>query len=301
MTKFSNITYSFYTKLITIIGIIVMIFGLWVYWNYILNSPKNLFNSAIENSMRTRGFTRQSDQSNASQAVLQKLRLQLGQFNDVHAQSSLIQGSLENPDAIVQTESIGTKSSDFVRYSSIQTSQKNEEGLDFDFSNVVGIWGRSENRGSDSEGELFGEISLGVVPAGYMDRSSRLEILNFIKDKNVYEVDYNNVTKTRDGGRLQYIYQVRVKPALYVEMLRLFSRTQGFSQLDDLDPAQYNNSAPLQFEISVDMWSRQLTRIVHKDSGRIENFEAHGAIAPVQYPESSIPLNELQERLQTIR
>src|SRR5690606_1204249 len=136
-------------------------------------------------------------------------------------------------------------------YQEISTEQKNSSGSSFDFSNVLGVWGRTgEGSGTGEQAQLFNQTVLGVVPTANLPLNERQKLIEQIHNENVYTVDYGSVKHTKNGIRPQYTYSVTVAPVAYINMLKNFAASLGLDELEQVDPQQYANTPPLKFSFT---------------------------------------------------
>lgn len=287
------------SKRIVLVGLAVFAFGCFIFWKSIIMSSENVFYGMIENSLRVRSATKRIVQDSDTQSLDQIIYFQTGDNNIASAQTTLSQESESGTKVI--TESLGTPYEDFVRYVAIDTKQKSASGKALDFSSVVGVWGKSENLDqnvTDTPGELFSQVVLGVVPMGYIEEVKRAEVLKKVRELQVYETDFGQVNSNKIDGRPSYNYSITVQPMKYVEMLKIFAEAIGLEQLRQVDPREFANSPPLNFEFLIDSWSRQLLEVRFTDGGRTEFFSGYGAKANLSVPKESIPIQELQIKLQ---
>ncbi len=289
------------TRIIFLIAAVLFIGSGWFWWRNIASSPKKVFYDMLDNNLRSRGGARRVEQSNGGQKLEQTLQVQNGAQNIVRSSTILSQG--EAGATKVTTESIGTPSEDYIRYVDITTDQKGKDGKDFDFSNVLGTWGKSSPaaEGLQPAGQLYSEAVLGVVPTGYVAPEARQQLLKLIREQNVYDIDFSSVKRETKGGRPRYIYSAKVDPEKYVTMLKQFGSVVGLKQLETFDPSSFRDSPPLQFDLEVDVWSRQLTHLNFTGSERKESYSSYGIESLVSFPENSIPVEELQQRLQSLQ
>lgn len=265
------------------------------------NDPENVFYGMIETSLSTQGVSRTVEQETNGQNLKQIVQLQTGQENTVAGKTELSQGSGEDQTTIV-TESAATPTEDFVRYAVITTSQLGASGQPLDFSNVIGVWGRTPlDTSVQRGGELFSEASLGIVPFGQLDAPDRQALLSKIRELDVYGIDFSNIESKRTDGRPTYVYHAEIKPDRYIEMLQQFGTYIGTSQLDNLIPSNFASNQPIKIDFEVDVWSRQLTKATFVDSERMESYAAYGLKNKVAIPEDSIPVSELQQLLQSVQ
>jgi hypothetical protein len=235
-------------------------------------------------------------ESGDAQQLEQKVQLTSSPVARVHSSSILKQGT--TGDTAVTTESISSATADFVRYIDIKTSQKSQNGGAFDFSSVLGLWGKS---GEDGSAQLFNQTALGVVPSANLAASQRKELMNIIKETGAYKINPKNVKRTNVAGRPTYSYQVSVSPVGYVTVLKAFARDIGLKQLEAIEPSDYAGGQPLSFTFDVDVWSGQLLKIAYEDSPRSETYGGYGSRTLVALPNDAVEVGELQTRLQQIR
>lgn len=287
-------------RVITLISIIILAASAAAWWRLVYSSPTNVFDRMLANSLSTSSVTKTSNQSDDSQKLTQTAVLTTQPKQIVRSTSIL--GQVADPDTRVTTESIGTPKADFVRYTDLKTSQKNPDGNPFDFSSVIGVWGRTEQSDPEnSSAQLFNQTVLGVVPSANLPLPLRRSLLEQIKNDGVYKIDTASVDRQLVGGRPVYSYKVTVLPVAYVTMLKTFARDLGLTQLEQVDPSQYKNSEPLKFTFDIDVWSGQLIKVAYDGSQRTEIYSAHGARVQSAVPTSFIGVDELQSRLQLIR
>jgi len=292
-TKSTQPVYQPLIRLMVIIGLVLFIGAGWVWWKEVFNSPQKVFEDMLGTSMSTRSVTKHIETNNEVQSLDQYLQFLSGDKNLVHSLSALDQPA---QGAKVTTETIATLDQNFVRYVSIETSEKSETGAELDFSKVLNLWGKS-----GGNGELINEAMLGVIPVGFVPQEHRQEIVKFIKESSVYGVDYDTVKREEQNGRPRYVYKANISAEPYVEMLKRFSRRVGLTQLESVDPANFRNSPPLEFELTIDIHSRQLTEVKYIAAGRIETFSSYGVRSEPAIPAETISIEELQNRLQSIR
>lgn len=286
-------------RVLLLIGFIVFLTGGALWWKNIANNPRNVFYGMLDNSMKTRGIGRHVMQDNGAQQLDQRTRLTLGQTAQASSSTVLTQ----NETTSVRTDSIGTPTQDYVRYGAIDTDQPGSDGQPLNFDEILGVWGKAENidQINETRGELFGETVLGVVPLGFVRYEKRAELMDFIREQNVYNTDFSAATREIVNGRPQYTYNVQVTSQNYITMLKQFATAVGLNQLEAIDPAAFSDVAPFEFSVVVDIWSKQLVSIQYANSARTEDYGSYGQETVVMPPEQTISIDELQLRLQNIQ
>lgn len=281
-----------------VVLILVVVLGVNAWYSAIYTDPRRVFNAMIENSLTTSSVTKQITQGDDSQSLNQTTHLQVGDEHVVRGITFLSQKGLASAEVV--TESIGTPTTDYVRYKSIDTDQKGTEGNELDFSEVVGAWGESPGAGQTT-GELYNETTLGVIPFGNVHSSEQREaLMRLVSDMDVYKVEYANVTEVTHNGRPVYEYTVKVLPEDYVTYLKAYASAVGLTHLQNVNPAQYANAEPIEFTVQVDVLSRRLAGIIYSN-GRQEQYISYGGYVPVSKPAQTISVDELQNRIQSVQ
>lgn len=285
---------------IVIVGIVLLVISFWAWWRYVFTSSRRVFDGMLSNSLRTGSFSKHIEQGDENQKLDQIIYLQSGVQNIAHANTVLSRGGQSA--ASVTTESVGTMQEDFVRYTAIKTGEKSTNGQPLDFSDILNVWGRAASSpGQLPAGQLYSDTTLGVIPVAGLNPAQREELIDLIHDKQVYKVNYNSASKTWQNGRLVYTYKVEVNTEAYVQLLQKFGKMIGLKQLDDLDSNAYKEAPPIPVEISVDVLSRQLNKIVYTSSDRHEIFSGFGGFKSVEIPSKTISVDELEDRLSKIQ
>lgn len=288
-------------KFIFVLAGIVSVVTAVVWWQKIYTDPNRVFNAMLTNSLRSHGVTKLTSQESGGQSLEQTIQLQLSEQNIVRGRTVLTQPSATG-ETVIETESIGTPTTDYVRYVDIETDQLGESGAPLDFSEVIGVWGRSSSDTATlTAGELYSEATMSVVPFGNLNAEQRHEILATMKSINLYEYTNSEVKQETINGRPIYRYSVEVQPEKYVRMLKQYADTVGLNQFSDLDPAEFKGNPPFNLEMVIDVWSRQLRQVTFIDTQQTEDYLAYGLHQSVSTPENAIPVQELQQRLQMVR
>lgn len=283
-------------KIIFLAVIILLASGI-AWCNNYRSNPKVVFNRMLLNSMSSSSVTKNVTQDQTGQKLNQTDQITNSPKAQVHQINIIDQAG----QATITTETIANQQTDYVRYTEIKTSQKNKDGKEFDFSDIIGKWGKSGAESEISEGaQTFGQSIYGIVPIARLSTDSRRELISIINSNKVYDVDYSKVFKTTINNRPTYTYEVKVNPKAYIDMLKLFSNKLGSNKLDNVDSSRYKSAEPVAFTFVVDVWTGQLRNVKYVESGRVENYSAYGALSLVPEPQKYISIEELQNKLQKI-
>ena len=287
-------------KFIISFAIIVLlaVWGTWQYHN--TTNADRVFWGMVDNNLQTNSVSRSSLQKDGGQSARQVTDVLTTSKQEVYSQTHFVQTGADEADAT--TENIGTPKKDYVRYTSVNTTQKNSQGKTYDFSSIVNVWGESMPQDDkETAGQLFNQSVLDVIPVGNLTSQQRHDLINLIKKEKTYSY---TVTKTERNflGRPTYTYTVTVNPKAYVTVLKQFAKQVGLNQFDNVNPDTYKN-APLQsFQVSVDGWSHQAVGVVQASGGKNETLSGRNFKKTVPtVPTQTISIDELQSRLQSIQ
>ena len=281
-----------------IISVLILGGGVVLWWQFIFTDTEKTFEGMLHQTLKTTSVTRDISQEAGTQTLDQVNRLQFGQDTAIVGRTTITQTGANA--ATVVTEEIGTPELDYVRYTKIETQQRDTEPA-LNFDEVLGIWGVSEASPGQAQaaGESFSEAVLGVIPFANLPGGERRELVEFALDNNVYELDKLGITKERENGRPVYTYPVILQPEAYVGYLQRVAAAMGITQLENINPADFRGVAPIRFTVRVDMLSRQPIEIQFSNQAdRQELLRDFGVIQPVNIPEDPIPAIELQQRIQ---
>lgn len=282
---------------IILLAVIVFLVAGYSWWHYVRSNPKRVYWGMVSNLLATTSGEEHVSQAATGQKLDQQITFQTTGQQLAHSITTISQGA---DNTSVTTEGIGTPYLDYVRYIAIHTAQKGSNGKAFNFSSLLNIWGKNDNPTPQTTGQLYNQVVLGVIPFADLNVSQRQELLRLMT--NVYSASFTTVERQLDHHRPTYVYNVSVNPQAYITMIKRYASMVGLTQLNQLNPANYQNAPQLQFQATVDVWSRQLKSINYPSSNRLEQFGAWGEpMRPVNLPRQTIPINDLQNKLQTLQ
>ncbi len=298
--KKNVITYRALTRfwpLLATLALILLGAAGYTYWKNVYSTPDAVFRRMLSSSLQTIGFTRIATQSGDGQSLDVTSLQTTAPYHQVRAENILKQGE----QTTITTESITTTNKNFVRYNDIQTDQTKTDGSKFDFNQILGQWGDVAATENDNSITTIYTGNV-IVPFANLSAQDKETLLNQIITDGVYELDYDAIKTEIVDGRKTYIYDVTVNPVPYIKMLKTLSGMLGQDQLADLNPDEYANVDALKFSMYVDVLSSQLTRVVYSDQSQTtEYYRGYGIRDVAPLPSDTIPLSELQTRLQQIQ
>lgn len=280
-----------------IAGIIFIVSGT-MWWRQVYNNPHRVFESMLSNNLSTQGVTRSSNSVTDGSPVSKTEQVS---FVPTAASRTLVtieQKGTDGANTKITSESIGTLSADFSRYVSIQTTQKNKAGKPLDYSKVENIWGKSDS--AQAQPQNYSQSILSLVPFANLNAETRDKVLKLMNEKKVYDVDYSKVEPKRMDGKSALVYPVKVNTAGYVEVLKVIAKSLGLGDLPSLDPSAYKDQPPVELKIIVDKQSRHVLEVDYGQDQK-ELYSAYGLSLPIVQPNKTIPISELQQKVQEVQ
>lgn len=279
-------------------GLLLWALAAVFWWLHIYQAPEKVFWEMFNTSLSTPGVTKQLIQKSEDGDLDQTIRLSFGSGN---VSESTVQLSRKDPSGkgsvTSQTQTFGTLTTDYARYVDFKDSRPNNPKPDL--SPLLGIWGKSEPR-TPKGGQLLRESILNIVPFANLSKSQRQKLIKTMQQNKVYTFDSAKVTRQSHYGRLTYTYKVKVKPQQYVQLLQTFAKDIGLGELTEFTPDAYENAKETEINMTIDAASRQLRTVSYADQDRTETYSGFGVISTESAPNKTIPLSELQNRLQKL-
>lgn len=270
-------------------GVILLAISLPLWWFKVYLSPERAFIDMLKNNLTTTSVTKTISLANSKKTLQQKIQLQTGSTKAAYWFVTAKQGT-----NTVTTESIGTPSADYVRYTDISGKDAKIKKA---YHSVLNVWGKNSPGGS-----LFSEAVLDVnyaptMPIGSLTSNERQSMLDFIKSQHVFGVDYSKVKSVTVEGRPAYQYTVSVSQAAYVRLMQAFATDLGLTALQDVSASQYQNQPPATITASVDKRTHTLLRLSYARSGYSATYRDYGVHRHVTLPSKTIPLDQLKQRV----
>lgn len=263
-------------------------------------NPERVFWRTIERSLSTQGVTIEAEEMEGSASIKQIVRYSLGANNIAHSITTL-----SDQGTTVQNEIIGTPDVDYYRFLKVATSQTKADGGAIDFSDVIGVWAKSEEGAGQSfaQAVLSGALPAGLlgVPIGNLPAEARHNLIRQIRNDNVYQVAFDAVKKEREGMRLFYTYDVDVQPVAYVALMKQFAQAVGLHDFDQLDPNAYEGQPAIKLTITIDVFASEFVRISDPASGKSLTYSGYGIPVQVRPPKDAITNEEMQKRLSELQ
>lgn len=295
--KSSDINKSALLRIIALIAGIIFLAAGWFWWRNIYMGANNVFWEMIDNNLSTASVTRQLTQKTADKSLDQFIREQFGAVNAAENYITLRQKDA-NGESIVKTVTIGTPDADYSKYISISSPSKSLDGPSLNASKVLGVWGKSTTNQAGAA-NYFQQSVLTIVPFGNFTQEQKSDLINKMHSYNIYDVSISSAKSEKYNNRAVYIYNVDIAPASYVQMMQTYTKYLGIGDIG-LDPSVYARSPALKAELTVDKLSRQLVKISYPESKQSVTITDQNLDQPIKIPDNTIPIAELQLRLQKI-
>jgi hypothetical protein len=280
-------------------GVLLLVVAFFFWWHTTSINPERVYWGAITNNLSTRGVTLQSVQSGAGTTTNQKMQLD---FSGEPKARSLT--TLSRSNAKVVTENLSTPKGDYTRYLTIQTAKKDQDGKPVSAKNVLNVWANTTDKTAAADKgvpQLFGQGLLGLsLPFGNLAAAQRSDLLQSIRDNNTYSTTYSKVKKQHKNGRLQYVYEVKLQPILYIRFMKTYAKQMGLHALDDIEPNNYTNLPPVTVNWTIDARARQLVGVDY-GNGHVETYDGYGLTVDATSPAHPISATELQKRLSVLQ
>jgi hypothetical protein len=281
---------------ITGLACALLVASVLMWWKFVYLSPKRAFEDMLVNNLTTTNVTKNVLSGSNDEANLQRISMHLGAQNIIRSLATV-----RSSTGSATTETLATPNAGFVRYTSITDTQTKQN-----YSAVINRWATSAKGASDDVSKLFSQSLLDVnsapvPPLGYVEAEKRDELLDYMRDEQVFTPDYSTVKQQVVNGRKVYVYDVSVKLAPYLRMMQEFSHVYGLKDLDAISPTDYQSATPIRIALSVDKVSHEMSRIAFASNGFNETYTDYGVAKHIELPTKTITTAELSNRLKALQ
>lgn len=285
-------------------GIVLFALSGWMWWRNIYTSPERVFWGMVNTSLSTTGVNKHTEQDSNGAALVQDTQINLGANNQSHSIATIVQKGAQG-DTKVTTETIGTLGADYARYTNIEIPGASDEAKK-NLQDVLNKWGKNEAQDKEQTGRFLAQSVLNLgsnqpgIPFGYLSGSDREALIKQMKEKKVYDVDFNlPPTRKVENGQNVYVYKVKIKVGPYVGLLQEYGNKIGLGDIG-LDANNYQDTPDISAEFAVNPVNRQLVAINYPDQNFKEVYSSYGAQTAVALPTSVVPISELQSKIQNL-
>lgn len=264
------------------------------YWyKQVLMNPDRALTDMLDKSLQVTAVDKTISQSSQQAKINQSIHVGFSPTIVTQSVTNLEQSSSEAITSVV-TETVGTKDTDLVRYTSIDVSGPNAPKQDY--KNILNVWGKRQSDEKTGQSVSFlNDALFAVVPFGNLNPSQRKEVKEEIKKVNLYG---NAQAKTEFvNGRPVINYAFDLDPQALVQVLAKYAKVTGVGNSTELDPASYEGAAKILIKLQIDALSRHVNTVEFADSGRTETYVSYNSLRQVPLATETISIDELQNRL----
>ena len=280
----------------SIIAVLIVLSGFVIWFNRVYADPTRVFWGMVANNLSTPGVTRELIQKNNVVQTDNLTRLCFGPQPMVRNLRKISDNSSGVPGKIT-LESIANSKDVYQRYSFIDQpgslGQKKP-----DYSKLYGLW--LKNGGTNTNnGQIINSGLFGFLFFGNFSPTQKSILINYLKSKQIYSVDYAHVGKSSTGRRT-YTYRVKLNPQNYINAARFYIKLLGLPKNNLVESSAVLGNLPTEAHISVDVLSREPTKITYIGKNLTETFKAFGLNSPVSLPTHIVSLGDYQNALNSI-
>ncbi len=283
MVKKQKITWQQYIA-VAIAVIAVLFFGGWYFFNQVYLKPENVFWSMLDRNLKTGSITKtyQESSDTGSYELVTKLQLK-GQL------ASQTAVTIKDVDSTYVTDTIGTPTQDYLRYSQISSAVAPAT------QNGINVW--AVNAASDTQpAQVFlNELLSSPMIFGYLNHNQRTDIIKQMRNNSVFDVDFSSVNTTATvGNKKVYSYDVTINLAGYLPIYQTYLRAMGQNDIAD----QIGSAAPgstLSVKLFVEPASRHLLQLTMNSNDQTVTFSNFDTTATIELPkDANLSIEELQ-------
>jgi hypothetical protein len=283
-----------------VVALIAVIILLFIFIHFFWNNPNRVFNQMLGNTLTTSNYTKTINDNVNKQKTTQVISIETGAVNRVF--ETQILGIPYYDQGLVKIISIGTPTTDYSKYVTLNTPARDSQGLLVDYSKALGIWGKSSPDGLKvTGGQVFNQAVVDVVPMANVNPALRTQFLTYIKTNKVYSFN-NKVSSISVNGRPQLIYNVTINLHYLQNYLNQFGAAIGLNQYDskkiNISTLPVTDTEKAQFY--VDSLTRRLVSIKLTGTNRSYSYSSYGAKLQINLPNKYMQLADLEKYIQSL-
>lgn len=281
------------------LGLILWVVGGTLWYTSLYMTPERRFWAAIGNSMRTTSVTKAVVQDTPNGETTQLNRMTFMPIAYADGKTKIYNRTSTQTSSTIVTRTLNTPTDSFVKYESIDTNEKTEEGSNFDFGNVIDKWASTGAEASAEAGpnQQFAESYIQLIPFANLDHAAAQDFVSKLRATDAYEVDYSLVEEDSENDLT--VYSVTVNAKSYVTVLSEVFKKMGFGELAALDPTQYDATSTIKIKLA--LGGDNTVRKIAFSESQFESYQDYGAQVALETPKDPISYVDLQTRLQSAR
>ena len=292
-TNFVKVLFNrtFLTVAAALIASLLIIAGIFTWFNKVYADPENVFWGMVDNNLATSGVSKevlQRDAQNSSQEVTQLSWNPEPRVRTIR-ELSFTQGGATTK---VVLEAIITPKDQYQRYAKID-----RPGPDRDYSKIYNLWLKNGGGGAQSDPSAFNNAAYGVMLFGNFNRDDRKSVVDGLR--KAYKVDFSNIQKQIEEGRRNYSYSVTINLREYAKAAQAYAKRQGLPDAGLLNPNNYRDTDEIKATFVIDVLSRQIKQVRYQ-SPVTENYSGYGIPSELKLPGRTVKSDELQKTIQSL-
>jgi len=285
-------------------GVLLLVISAFVWWTQVYENPYNVYWDMFANSLKVSSVTKHVTETSGGTELNQYITLDFGTSNLAYGRTVL-----KDTASTVTTESIGTLTSDYVRYTGITTSQKDSKGRRLRFASVLDKWAKAPAANTSDQSvsaPFFVQVLLGfsggnLVPMADLPVQARQSLVQQLHQNVIFNTSFHDVKIQKVGGRTAYVYSVAIEPVAYVAFEKNVATDLGLKALQNVDPNNYEGQPAVHVTFSIDVRSHRLVAIGYPGTNHTETYDSYGVPARVTIPAATISDAKLQSLLGAIQ
>ena len=282
----------------TILLILVII--IWAFIHFYWDNPNRVFSRMLNNTLMTASYTKTITDYKSNQHSTQVISAETGAVNVAYMTQMLtIPGYSKG---LIQIESIGTPTTDFERYTILKTPAKDSSGKLIDYSSALNRWGAISPGGTKAtDGQLFNEVLLDVVPMANVNPVIKKQLLTYIKVNKVYTFS-GPVSSQIVNGKPQLVYNVTVNMHYLQNYIKQFAIAIGLNQYNSkiIDASSLPKKQVRHYQFAIDSLTGQLSTIKYVGTNLSYKYSSYGAKLSINTPKKYIQLADLEKYIQQL-
>jgi hypothetical protein len=276
------------------IGALIIIFLSVLWFNKIYADPQHVFWTAIKGSLATQSITKDSLRSGRTSTSQEFTTVVFSPDIRVHDVKQITDATTR-PASKLTLETIATATTDYQHYSHIERPRSHTTQRDY--QKIYDAW--LKNGGQEgSRGQITGNTLFGAVLFGDFNSATRGKLYNELRDS--YQVDFSNVNKQAGMSRRVYTYHVTVPLNKYAAAARDYALALNLPLADQINPSNYRSTDKLSVNITVDVLSREITKIEYINQGFSETYSGQGNAVNIQLPAKTVSAATFENAIKTL-
>ncbi len=281
----------------SILAVVIGLVGSYLWFSKMYMNDERRFWIAVNNSMATTSVTRTLTNGGSGNKVIQDQQFFFAPQMVSRSHVSFTQKNA-TIDTAVETEGIAFPDAQYSRYTVFKTNQAREDGSLPNLDKILGKWEGNQATDADKEQaklEYVGELVTLAVFGNY-GSAFRHDLLNDLKNNNVYKIDVQGITSDQKDGKKVIIVPVTVYLKAYATALQKAFVQAGYGEFPALDPVNYEADATIPAQFIIQPKNNSIVGIVF--GSREETYSGYGITKQVTAPRTDFSSGQLEQIVQ---